>query len=38
LANSDKLYLYQDKHFDEIHLALDKLHSDLDFEEEGLEQ
>lgn len=33
LANNDRMWLYQDKHFDEIHMALDKLHSDLDFEE-----
>ena len=36
LANDDRLYLYQDKSFEEIHLALDKLHSDLD--SENLEQ
>ena len=30
LSNDEKLWLYQDRHFDEIHLAIDKLHSDLD--------
>ncbi len=33
LSNDEKLWLYQEKHLDEIHLALQKLHSDLEREE-----
>ena len=37
LANNDKVWLYQEKHLDEIHLAMEKLHSDVDDLRDGLE-